>query len=681
VLAEGRSEVPDMAPKRGRRACDAETSSAAHSCSGGARRGDAAHHAARGRLPLLALRSGKRPRLDSGAVLFQPSSRAPATPLDPRLGDRDPPELLRRFLTPVETKVFLRSCWARKAVAIHGPPGRMRPLIRDFMHDLSIPALLEETPSERVHAWVRRPQVVATDDGSPAPLESVTVDAEAALGLARAGAALYFRAPEELENLLVPGLCRALGLAFAGRYPGDGRPRGEIETFIAGRGHVTGWHTDFQHNFSIQLRGSKVWRFKCGPVLHNLRALTPHYTSRAAYEQQMKLHLLSDPSSPEFRPPEAFFEDAEEVTLSAGAVLYHPAGIWHRVECNSEDSVSINVSLSAATWAELVGDGLRQLLWASPALRAPIVGVAGGVARTRAAAEAMLADVRRRAAMLTAEDLLPPAMLEEPRLPSRVNVATSRLGSALLLRPGDRFKFSQLAVMVELPLGRSQAEDGTQLASSQSEASDDGEAADYGSSGDAGQSTRHGRGAVGAGPRRIYALHVNFGNEEMASWLRVRVTIPWPLVSAMTWLQSRHLACRRSKEDAAVTLSGVRASDGLGAFTARELLAAAKGQQSIVGGHMPAGSGGARAAGQWARVARLLRVLCHCGYLHKLPSKTRGARTSSQPRLRGQFLRHGGSSAAASTRRLRRSGAAVSSGTRRRARTAEHAHSRRGGSS
>merc|ERR1719361_1735009 len=188
----------------------------------------------------------------------------------------------------------MQDCWAQAAVAVQGPPGRMRPIIRDFLFDLDLASLLEQTPSERVHTWIRAAEAgsASTDAGSRAensggdadttrpPLDSVAVDAEAALGLARAGAALYFRAPEELENLLVPGISAALGTAFAGRYPGDARPRGEIETFVAGRGHVTGWHTDFQHNFTLQLRGSKVWRFKRGPVLHNLRALTPHYQSR-----------------------------------------------------------------------------------------------------------------------------------------------------------------------------------------------------------------------------------------------------------------------------------------------------------------------------------------------------------------------------------------------------------------
>ena len=57
-------------------------------------------------------------------------------------------------------------------------------------------------------------------------------------------------------------------------------------------------------------------------------------------------------------PPPAFFADATPVTLTPGSVLYVPAGMWHRVECEA-DSVSINVSLMGLLWADLVADAVR----------------------------------------------------------------------------------------------------------------------------------------------------------------------------------------------------------------------------------------------------------------------------------------------------------------------------------
>jgi len=50
-----------------------------------------------------------------------------------------------------------------------------------------------------------------------------------------------------------------------------------------------------------------------------------------------------------------------QVSLTAGSVLYFPAGMWHRVEA-TEDSISINISMMPSTWADVVGDALKQLM-------------------------------------------------------------------------------------------------------------------------------------------------------------------------------------------------------------------------------------------------------------------------------------------------------------------------------
>ena len=107
-----------------------------------------------------------------------------------------------------------------------------------------------------------------------------------------------------------------------------------------------------------------------------LRGCTPQWGAtshavRTAAEQQAKLH--SQHASGPFDPAPAadFWADAEEVTLTPGTMLYVPAGTWHRVEC-VEDSVSINVSLMGASWADVVADALRQRLLAARSARAPV---------------------------------------------------------------------------------------------------------------------------------------------------------------------------------------------------------------------------------------------------------------------------------------------------------------------
>ena len=116
-------------------------------------------------------RAEKRPR-PAARSLWKAGARAPSTPLDPRLADRDPKEFLRRLLAPLEPAEFMRSHWAKNAVAIEGPPSRVRPILcyailyciiiyyntilyytilhqvrpilRDFLHDLDLVGLLKD---------------------------------------------------------------------------------------------------------------------------------------------------------------------------------------------------------------------------------------------------------------------------------------------------------------------------------------------------------------------------------------------------------------------------------------------------------------------------------------------------------------------------------------------------------
>jgi ribosomal protein L16 Arg81 hydroxylase len=55
-------------------------------------------------------------------------------------------------------------------------------------------------------------------------------------------------------------------------------------------------------------------------------------------------------------------ENATVVTLEAGDILYHPAGIWHAVESTSDDSVSINFSLRQTRMADLLTNVIRSSL-------------------------------------------------------------------------------------------------------------------------------------------------------------------------------------------------------------------------------------------------------------------------------------------------------------------------------
>jgi hypothetical protein len=155
--------------------------------------------------------------------------------------------------------------------------------------------------------------------------------------------------------------------------------RGEVEVFIGTAGHTTGWHTDFQENFTIQLSGSKKWTLRQGTVQYPLRGCTPHYASPETVESQLKAARLSNPTFQfdQHHLDTNGFGDEESVVLETGDILYFPAGMWHKVE-TVEPGVSINISLMGMNYATLVCQALQHLLLKETAWRETIVGTPPG---------------------------------------------------------------------------------------------------------------------------------------------------------------------------------------------------------------------------------------------------------------------------------------------------------------
>ncbi|KAH8064404.1 hypothetical protein JL722_1273 [Aureococcus anophagefferens] len=63
-------------------------------------------------------------------------------------------------------------------------------------------------------------------------------------------------------------------------------------------------------------------------------------------------------------------DGVDEFVLEAGDVLYFPAGLYHEVESLDDDNVSLNVSLVAPSWAEVITSSLRHCLSSREAFRA-----------------------------------------------------------------------------------------------------------------------------------------------------------------------------------------------------------------------------------------------------------------------------------------------------------------------
>ena len=330
----------------------------------------------------------KQVSLEDGPLYRSPATTTTTTTTkgsQTRLLDSHP-DLLSDLLSPgISSTEFLTRFFRRQAVHVPSTTQGVHRVerIQKQMLDLNVQKIFEKTASENIFVWLQQAMDHSSSTanggkGGDKKINSIEVpDPETAFALYQAGHATYCRAPSHVEELLVGALLENTGLG-CGQYDASGQSmtslgRGEVETFISTKaGSVTGWHTDFQENFTIQLSGRKKWSLQRGTVVNVLRGVTPHY-SVSAIEGQVKAGRL-DQNEFAFGPP-AVGKNAtgpvDEVILEPGDVLYFPAGMWHKIEV-LEPGISINCSLMATNYATLVCQSLQHILLQRPEWRASV---------------------------------------------------------------------------------------------------------------------------------------------------------------------------------------------------------------------------------------------------------------------------------------------------------------------
>ena len=331
----------------------------------------------------------------------------------------------------------------RKSVKPEIPEGvqllrRFAALVHDSLHKLDVGTLLEqctESVDPTIFLWLDPNAKNVVTERLPL-FSRKEEDPKAALQMWQhvpSVSALYFQAPSVLEKQTLGPLMYALGCDWGGFDEGPFSPeenpddegslddeessasggksspekdtkrlavsralesltaKGEIETFISKKGHVTDWHQDFQENFTIQLQGVKRWRVKKGSVKEPVLGLTPHYFSGenlSTKRNELKMHLSCQGRSPPtksaetsrhtaYRPDDSWFaDDCQELILWPGDVFFFPSGLWHQVETVSgEPSISINFSLQPKRWADELGDMIRGAFLQNEILRSKMCGL------------------------------------------------------------------------------------------------------------------------------------------------------------------------------------------------------------------------------------------------------------------------------------------------------------------
>mmetsp|Transcript_31508 Transcript_31508/g.54613 ORF Transcript_31508/g.54613 Transcript_31508/m.54613 type:complete len:440 (-) Transcript_31508:618-1937(-) len=302
-----------------------------------------------------------------------------------RLSSKPHDLLLGPMLAPMELDYFKASVYRKKPLVVRSKVSSLKALISDFLFDLDTRELVENTASDEINVWMR--------DRTTGRLQSFkTESADVAMACHAAGAALYLRSSQEMQDNIIPRINRELGIHSAGFYS-DSATRGEIELFISPAGHTTDWHFDFQENFSFQVSGSKRWTFKQA-ITSPVRGYSPHFKGSGNLEEQLKLHKLSGWES-----------EGEEFSLvmKAGNTMYHPAGILHKVEC-LEAGLSINISIKAVSNLDIICSSIRERLLPHLSLRNHFQ--ADSLEEALDKARQNLAMLRQTVEKLTPEDLV-----------------------------------------------------------------------------------------------------------------------------------------------------------------------------------------------------------------------------------------------------------------------------------
>jgi hypothetical protein len=173
---------------------------------------------------------------------------------------------------------------------------------------------------------------------------------------------------DQIDDAYASGLtCQLGGLQFlhgpcgvaADRLRRELNHAGNVHfyAFLSPRASGAPMHFDRSPGLTIQLEGSKTWRYAKAPSMDEV----PEQTTLAKLERFREEHPWASPSSPRD-------DELLETTLYPGDVLHVPAGAWHEASAG-DHSLAIAIELDKRPLADVVAAHLRGLLTRQPQWR------------------------------------------------------------------------------------------------------------------------------------------------------------------------------------------------------------------------------------------------------------------------------------------------------------------------
>jgi ribosomal protein L16 Arg81 hydroxylase len=279
---------------------------------------------------------------------------------------------LQALLSPITPERFVHEYWAKKPLFVKGFPDKYKGL---FSREILIRALSTTdppVPDDFLHASFDKGTDSRPSTTSNAPDEWASVAFKAnideAIPLFNAGATLCVTQMETRVPGLVPLLAavkRQLG------YPG----KVYFNAYLSPPGVGFNWHFDARIASTLQIEGTKRWRFSnraAVPWPRSNGALLADGTGQYTDPLVQRLETMGFwHAGKEFGGIPFDEKDTTEALLEPGDLLILPAGVWHDARGGSAGSLALNMSFSPIAYTLLVRTLLDAILTPNPGWRAP----------------------------------------------------------------------------------------------------------------------------------------------------------------------------------------------------------------------------------------------------------------------------------------------------------------------
>ena len=275
---------------------------------------------------------------------------------------------LQALLAPIAPETFVREYWGKKPLFVRGFKEKYAGFFdgEAFSRALSMPG---PVPLDFLRASFDR----KADDGTSA-MPSVPGEARStafranldqAVALFDAGATLCVSQIETRITSLAPfvtAIKRQLG------YP----CRVSFNAYLSPPGSGYNWHFDSRIATTLQIEGTKKWRFSNAPAMPWPRA---NGSIRADGVAQYADATVTAQTWERLAPFDE--KDATEVLLEPGDLLILPAGVWHEACGGTGGSLALNLAFTPVSYTFIVSQILDALLAPDPAWRSPAPLLAG----------------------------------------------------------------------------------------------------------------------------------------------------------------------------------------------------------------------------------------------------------------------------------------------------------------